>query len=118
MNAKVKYSTIIVKDMEESIRFYKDIMGFEIDSQYTPTSDVTITLMKTKGDAMIELIKDSMHDVGFYSVGMDVEDLNAAIKELKSKGTKIIMGPVDITVGSLAFLEDPNGVRIALIEHN
>lgn len=118
MNAKVKYSTIIVKDMEESIRFYKDIMGFEIDSQYTPLPEVTITLMKGKGDAMIELIKDTVHDIGFYSVGMDVEDLNAAIKELKSKGTEIIMGPIDITVGSLAFLEDPNGVKIALIQHN
>lgn len=118
MNAKVKYSTIIVKDMDESIRFYKDIMGFEIDSQYTPTSDVTITLMKTKGDAMIELIKDSMHDIGFYSVGMDVDNLDAALKEMRSKGAEIIMGPMPITVGSLAFLEDPNGVRIALIEHN
>ncbi len=118
MSIKIKYITIIVKDMDESIKFYKEVMDFEVNSQYTPLPEVTITLMKGKGDAMIELIKDTVHDIGFYSVGMDVEDLNSAIKKLKSKGTEIIMGPIDITVGSLAFLEDPNGVKIALIQHN
>jgi lactoylglutathione lyase len=49
---------------------------------------------------------------------MDVEDLNTTIQELKSKGAKIIMEPVKITVGSLAFIEDPNGARIALIQHH
>ncbi len=115
---KVKYATIIVKDMDESIKFYKEVMGFEIDSQYNPLPEIIITLMKGKGDAMIELIKDTTHDVGFYSVGIDVENLNATIKELKSKGAKIIMEPVPIMAGSLAFLEDPNGVRLALIQHN
>ncbi|MFX1339539.1 MAG: VOC family protein [Promethearchaeota archaeon] len=50
-------------------------------------------------------------------MGMDVEDINTTVKELKSKGAKITMEPRPITVGILAFLEDPNGVRIALIQH-
>ena len=49
---------------------------------------------------------------------MEVEDINTTVKELKSKGAKIIQEPVLITVGFLAFLEDPNGTRIALIQHN
>lgn len=118
MSIKVKYATMIVKDMDESIKFYSEVMGFEIDSQYNPLPGIDITLMKGKGDAMIELIKDTIHEVGFYSVGMDVEDLNATVKELKSKGAKITMEPVPTMVGSLAFLEDPNGVRIALIQHD
>jgi lactoylglutathione lyase len=28
------------------------------------------------------------------------------------------MEPMPITVGTLAFLEDPNGVKIALIQHH
>jgi lactoylglutathione lyase len=40
------------------------------------------------------------------------------VKELKSKGAKITMEPIPITVGTLAFLEDPNGVKIALIQHH
>jgi len=114
---KVKYATIIVEDMDESIKFYTEVMGFEIESQHNPLPGVTITLLKGKGDAMIELIKNTKYETGFYSVGMDVEDIYATVKELKLKGVKITMEPIPITVGKLAFLEDPNGVRIALIQH-
>lgn len=107
---KVKYATIIVKDMDESIKFYKDIMGFEINSQHNLSPGVTITILKGEGDAMIELIKNTENEPSFYSVGMNVEDINVKIKELKSKGAKITMEPRPIIVGMLAFLEYPNGV--------
>jgi lactoylglutathione lyase len=93
-------------------------LGFEIDSQYDLGPAGKITLMKSEGEAMIELIQNKENDKGLFSVGMDVEDLNTTIQELKSKGAKIIMEPVTITVGSLAFIEDPNGARIALIQHH
>ena len=115
---KVKYATIIVKDMDESIKFYTEVMGFEIDSQHNPLPGATITLLKGEGDAMIELIENTQYETGLYSVGMDVEDINKTVKKLKSKGAKITMEPIPITVGNLAFLEDPNGVRIALIQHH
>lgn len=118
MDVRVKYATIIVKDMDESIQFYKEVMGFEIDSEYNPQPETKIILMKGKEGAMIELIKNTNYKTGFYSVGMDVEDLDAALDELKSKGAKITLGPIRTLVGSLAFTEDPNGVRIALIQHN
>lgn len=118
MNIQVKYATIIVGDMEASIRFYKDVMGFDIDSEYNPQPDTQIILMKGQGGAMVELIKNTQYDTGFYSVGMDVEDLNATIEALKAKGVTITLGPIPTLVGSLAFTEDPNGVKIALIEHH
>lgn len=118
MNMKVKYATMIVKDMDESIKFYTEVMGFEIDSQYDLGSAGAITLLKGEGDAMIEIIKNPVDEPGLFSIGMDVEDINTTVEELKSKGAKITMEPMQITVGTLAFLEDPNGVRIALIEHH
>lgn len=117
MDIQVKYATMIVRDMDESIRFYSEVMGFAVDSQFKPRPGVLITMMKAKGDAMVELIQDGVHEAGLYSVGMDVTDLDATIQELKSKGANITMEPVLTLVGSLAFMEDPNGVRIALIEH-
>ena len=115
---KVKYATIIVEDMDESIKFYTEVMGLGIDSQHNPYPGLTITLLKGEGDAMIELIKNPTDKIGIFSIGMDVKDINATVKELKSKGAKITMEPIPITVGSLAFIEDPNGVKIALIQHN
>lgn len=49
---------------------------------------------------------------------MEVEDVKATVEELKIKGVKIVMEPIPITVGYLAFIEDPNGARIALIQHH
>lgn len=114
---RVRYATMIVKDMNESINFYTGVLGFQIASQHHPRPGVSITLLKGEGDAMIEIIEDTVHEIGLFSVGMDVEDLNATLENLRSKGAKITMEPVPITVGTLAFLEDPNGVKIALIQH-
>lgn len=117
-NMKVKYATIVVEDMDESIKFYTEVMGFKIDSQHDPQPGATITLLKGEGDAMIELIQNTEYETGLFAVGMDVEDINSTVKELRSKGAKITMEPIPITVGTLAFLEDPNGVKIALIQHH
>jgi len=115
---KIKYGTIVAKDMEESIRFYTEVLGFEIENRLNPRPGIAITILKGEGETRIELIKNTCDEPGFYSLGMDVEDLNAALKRLKAKGAKIIMEPVPIAVGFLAFIEDPNGVKIALIQHH
>ena len=104
--------------MEESLKFYTEVMGLKIESHHQPLPGVTITLLKGDGEAMIELIKNPENEPGLFCVGMDVEDINSTVKELKSKGAKITMEPRPITVGTLAFIEDPNGVRIALIQHH
>jgi len=115
---KIKYATIIVEDMDESIRFYTEVMGFKIDSQYNLGPAGTITLLKGEGETMVEIIKNPVDKPGLFSIGMDVEDLNTTIKELKAKGANVTMEPIQITVGLLAFIEDPNGATIALIQHN
>ena len=109
LKMKIKYTTIIVKDMDESIMFYRDFLGFEIDSSINLGSGIMITFMKTDGETMIELIKNDTDKNGLYSVGMYVENIHATVHDFKSKGIKIIMEPTPITVGSLAFIEDPNG---------
>ena len=114
---KVKYATMIVRDMEESVRFYTEVMGFQMDSEYRPLPGSVITLLKGEGEGMLELIQNPGYDIGLYSVGMDVEDLDSTLEELRARGANIVMEPVRTLVGSMAFVEDPNGVRMALIQH-
>jgi lactoylglutathione lyase len=106
---RIKYTTIIVRDMDSSVRFYKESLGFTIDSFHKPRPGVVITLMKGDGDAMIELIRNNVDEPGIFSVGMDVKDLNATVNGLRAQGVKIKMERMEITVGALAFIEDPNG---------
>ena len=117
---KIKYATMAVADMDESIKFYTEVLGLEIDSQHNPYPGLRITLLKGEGEAMIELIEgeETPQETGLFSVGIEVEDINTKVKELKSKGAKITREPTPILVGTLAFLEDPNGAQIALIQHH
>ncbi len=92
-------------------------MGFKVDSEYDLGPHGRITLLKGEGDTFIELISNPVHEPGLFSVGMEVDDLEGTLNELKSRGAGVTMEPVKISVGYLAFIEDPNGVRIALIQH-
>lgn len=116
---KWQYTTMIVKDMEASVAFYQENLGFEIDSQYHPNSNTVITLLKQPGnDHMLELIQSKIHPVGLYSLGMDVENLEETLEKLKKQGASITMEPVKTLVGRMAFAEDPNGVHLAMIQHD
>jgi len=114
----VRLATMIVKNMVESVEFYSAVMGLEIHSEYDLGPMGRITLMRGNGDAMVELIESSHYPVGFYSVGLSVDDMDEAIAKYREKGAKILAEPAPITGGSLAFIEDPNGVRIAIVYKN
>jgi lactoylglutathione lyase len=119
-NMKVKYATIAVSDMEESIKFYTEVLGFEIDGQINPYPGFNITFLRNEGDALIELIEnvEEPDKKGIFMVGMEVENMDSTVKELLSKGTKFTRGPIDVGDGAkIAFLKDPNGVEIELIQH-
>lgn len=115
METTVKLATIIVKDMETSIQFYQEVMNLEIDSEYNPIPGTWIVLMKGHGTGMVELIQSPSYPVGFYSVGMYVDDMAQAMAHYKAKGAKILGEPLPTLVGSCAFIEDPNGVRLAIV---
>ena len=108
---------MIVKNMEESIKFYTELMGFKVDSQFK-LPEATITLLKGEGETILELIKNEENEIGLFSIGIDVENLDSEVKELKSKGVKFIIEPRKISVGSMALFKDPNGSNIVLIQHD
>ena len=115
----IKYSTIIVRDMTESIKFYTDVMGFKQDSQYKPpVPGTTITLMKGPGEVMFELIENKAFPPGTYSTGIEVDNLEAALAHVRANGAKVIMEKTRTLVGSMAMIEDPNGAKLALIHHH
>ena len=116
MKVKVQYSTMIVKNLEESVRFYRDVLGFK-EGYHVDLPIGQITIMQSEG-AAVELIECEQFPVGLYSVGTDVDDLDAAIAELKAAGYETTGPVVPTSVGRQTFVLDPNGVRICLIEHN
>lgn len=117
MEMKIGYSTMIVENMETSLSFYTEVMGFEVDSTYAPKPGTRISLLKGHGETMLELIEDKAFPVGLYSVGMEVEDLDAIMIQMRSKDVEIMTEITPTLVGKMAMIKDPNGIRYALIQH-
>lgn len=116
MKISVQYSTMIVKSLAESVAFYRDILGFQ-EGYHVDLPVGGITIMHSPNGASVELIEAPQFPVGLYSVGTDVDDLEETIAHLKANGYEIEGEIAKTTVGRQAFVLDPNGVRICLIEH-
>lgn len=116
MKISVQYSTMIVNNLEESVAFYRDVLGFS-EGYHVDLPVGAITIMNSPGGASVELIEAPQFPTGLYSVGTDVDDLDETLEILKTKGCTILGEIVQTTVGRQIFIQDPNGVRICLIEH-
>ncbi len=116
MKISVMYSTMIVKNLKESVCFYRDVLGFE-EGYHVDLPFGGITIMNSPDGASVELIKAPQFEIGLYSVGTDVDNLDETIAVLKQHGYDILGEIAATTVGRQAFVQDPNGVKICLIEH-
>lgn len=117
MKIKVQYTTVIVRSLEESIPFYRDCLGFEEGYHCDLPMGGGITIMQSPDGACVELIENEHFPVGMYSIGTDVDNLEETLKVLEGKGVKPVSPVVSTTVGRMTFVEDPNGIKICLIEH-
>ena len=116
MTVKVQYSTMIVKSLEESVKFYRDVLGFKERYHVDLPNGGCITIMESEG-ASVELIENTNFPVGLYSIGTDVDDIDETIRHLEKNGYQTTGPVIPTTVGKQTFVLDPNGVRICLIEH-
>ena len=116
MRISVKYSTMIVNNLEESVGFYRDVLGFS-EGYHVDFPIGGITIMNSHDGASVELIESPDFETGLYSVGTDVDDLDEVLEQLKLSGCEVVGEITQTTVGRQIFIKDPNGVRICLIEH-
>jgi lactoylglutathione lyase len=116
MRISVKYSTMIVNNLDESVSFYRDVLGFS-EGYHVDFPVGGITIMNSPDGASVELIESPQFETGLYSVGTDVDDLDDVLKQVKLSGCEVIGEITPTTVGRQIFIKDPNGVRICLIEH-
>lgn len=90
---KVKNAVIAVENLDESARFYTDILGMKETRRFSPQPGLTIAFLQGEGEAAIELIKGEEGEKGLYMVGMEVEDMDAELANLKARGVKLTRGP-------------------------
>ena len=124
---RILHSMIRVNDLEESINFYRKVLGMNIlrEKEY-PEGKFSLAFLgygKETENTVIELTynwdkNDYEHGNAFGHIAIEVDDIYKVCEEIKNKGVKVIRDPGPM-MGSrllLAFIEDPNGYKIELIE--
>lgn len=119
---KFCWSTLRVKDMEESLRFYRDIVGLALNARFQAGPGVEIAFLG-EGETKIELICDKAQadiDAGRdISWGFEVPSLDAFMEFLRGKGIQIAGGPFQPNPNTRFFYAlDPNGMKIQFVERN
>ena len=121
----VDHVAITVKDMNRSLEFYTEKLGFTITrSSETPTMK---TIFVGKGQVQLELfaLKQSsaksvpelqQDEIGIKHIAFNVTDLDTLIEEFREKGIVFISEVRQAGTRRHIFFKDPDGITLQLLE--
>lgn len=121
------HTMLRVGDLERSIHFYTTFLGMkELRRTDVPDGKFTLVFIGYGDEAshtVLELTYNwgvEQYDIGtaFGHLALGVPDIYAACERLRAAGVKIVRepGPVKFGTTVIAFIEDPDGYKIELIE--
>ena len=124
---RLLHTMIRVNDLDESLRFYCDTLGMKLlRKKDYPSGRFTLAFVGYDNEdkaAVIELTYNwdtHQYDLGnaFGHLALGTPDIYKTCEELRAKGGKIVRepGPMKHGGSEIAFVEDPNGYRIELIQ--
>ncbi|NOZ09553.1 MAG: lactoylglutathione lyase [Gammaproteobacteria bacterium] len=126
---RILHTMIRVGDLDRSIGFYKDILGMQL-LRRTDYDQGRFTLVfmgygLESEQAVIELTYNWDTDgydlgTGFGHIAIEVEDAYQACVGIKEGGGNVVReaGPMKHGTTVIAFVEDPDGYKIELIQKN
>ena len=127
---RVHHVAVVVRDMDQSLAFYRDRLGLPVDLVLPIESDgVTIAFLPV-GESKIELVQPTdpstgvarfleSRGEGFHHVCLEVADIAAELHRLAGEGVELIdTKPRPGAEGPVAFIHPRscNGVLVELIE--
>ncbi|ALA56960.1 VOC family protein [Nitrospira moscoviensis] len=120
---KLLHTRMRVSDLDETIRFYTNVLGLDVIERKTsprgsqlaflkaPNSDELIELTSFPPSGPVKVQEDLVH------LAFQVESLDQTIAALNAKGVPITDGPTKTSSGSrFIFIDAPDGYEIELIE--
>jgi lactoylglutathione lyase len=117
---KFCWSTITVKDMDESLKFYVDIVGLTVNKRFHAGPGVEIAFLGD-GETKVELLcNKEIKEVSFgqsISLGFQVNSVDKMMTLVKENGIGIHSGPFQPNEHTkFFFVLDPNGLIIQFVE--
>lgn len=116
---KFCYSTLLVKNMEESLAFYRDVLGLQVAERIQVMPGLELSFLNT-GETQIELVMNEESQTAVVgsavSLGFEVDSLDSTLEMLREKNIPLHSGPFVHPTVRFIFIQDPNGLKIQLKE--
>ena len=121
---KILHTCINVADIDRSLEFYTNQVGLKfVSRREIKQNNAEIAFLKDEDGAAIELThwrdkKELKEGDNFDHIAFAVNDIDTAVRNLRSKGVAIAMEPYSLqgSTSKIAFIKDPDGNWLELIE--
>jgi len=125
----ILHTMLRVGDLQRSINFYTNVIGMELlRTTERPEQKYSLAFVgfdggNRNGEAELELTYNhgtSHYDLGdaYGHLALGVDDVAATCERIRAAGGKVTREPGPVKGGKtvIAFVEDPDGYKIELIE--
>ena len=127
--SRILHTMLRVGDLERSVDFYTRVLGMkELRRRDVPDGKYTLAFVgygSEDTEAVLELTYNygvSHYDMGdaYGHIAIGVPDAAKACDEVRKAGGRVTReaGPVKFGTTIIAFIEDPDGYKIELIQHH
>jgi catechol 2,3-dioxygenase-like lactoylglutathione lyase family enzyme len=131
MISNIAIVSVFVKDVDESLRFYTDVLGFRAGDDVTmgdyrwctvvhPNQPELAVHLAVPGppmsDDLVDAIRRAQDAGGMAGIGLNVDDCQAAYDDLVAKGVEFLQPPSDRPYGVEALCRDNSGNWLVLVE--
>lgn len=122
------HTMLRVRDLDRSVAFYSGLMGMkELRRSEVPGGRYTLCFVGYGDEASSSVIELTYNwdqaepyevGSGFGHLAVGMPDVHAACERMKAAGAKITReaGPVKHGTTVIAFVEDPDGYKIELVQ--
>lgn len=116
------WCNLLTRDLDAAKRFYGEVFGWEAVA--SPEAPQGILNWQMEGQrwpegigglmAMPEMVPAEVPP--YWEVYFLVEDLDRAMEQTKGAGGQVMAGPIEIPVGRIASVSDPQGAVVSLMQ--
>jgi lactoylglutathione lyase len=117
---KLRYVILFVSDMERSVAFYRDVLGWPVTYQSLERTEFAAegTILALRYASRLNGAAAVQGEIaGRCQLGLWVEDVEAFHRERVARGTPCIQPPTEnASGGKLAVYADPDGLPFSVAE--
>jgi lactoylglutathione lyase len=116
----INFVTIPVSSLDETIKFYHEVLDFEVVTRFGAGPQMEIVFMTDKKGSQLEFIQSGSEKIkhdGLISIGFNVDNIEATEAYLRKHNVNITSAPVTLPSGvKLMHAHDINGVGLGFVQ--